>query len=251
MTNGAMKLSAKLVLPLAVLLSSGVSLAQDSASPAPSKVDGAAMVSLAPLRIEMDGPDRAATLRVFNPSGRAIGVQVRAFGWKQESGQDVFSAANDVMVSPSIITIDPGETQIFRVVRKDQPAEGERRYRVAVDQLPDPELTRAGEATARIRFTIPMFVDRAAAAPAQLAWTLGEDGLTVTNSGGQTVRMVNLDLTGPQAGKIPVTLNGLYYVQGGSVLNWPLEGACPSGPINITASIDGEDINAQVANTCG
>ncbi len=251
MTNGAMKLCAGVALPLAMLLSSGAATAQDEAPVPDDVLARGANVSLAPLRIELDGNQRAETLRVYNPSGRAIGVQVRAFGWKQEAGKDVYFASNDVMISPSIITIEPGDTQIFRVLRRDKPAEGERRYRVAVDQLPDPELLRGGEAQARIRFTIPMFIDRATAKPASVAWSIGSDGLTATNSGEQTARMVNLSLKNAQGQPIPVETGGLNYIQGGSTLKWAMPGGCPTGPIRVSASIDGENVDVQAQNTCG
>lgn len=250
-----MKLHTSAILPIAMLLSSGTALAQDGSVSAPpaanSTEDRRANVSLAPLRIEMDGEQRAETLRVFNPSGRPIGVQVRAFGWKQENGEDAFFPSNAVTVSPSIITIASGETQIFRVVRRDLAAQGERRFRVAIDQLPDPELMRAGEAQARIRFTIPMFFDRASAAPVNMGWTFGRDGLRAQNSGEQTARMVNLALTTAGGQPVPVDTTGLHYVHGGSALNWPLEGPCTPGPITVTALIDGEEVNAQATNTCG
>lgn len=254
MPNGAMKLCAGVVLPLTMLLSSGVVQAQETAAAPPASDDAlsrGANVSLAPLRIEMDGTQRAETLRVYNPSGRAIGVQVRAFGWKQESGEDVYFASNDVMISPSIITIAPGDTQIFRVVRRDQPAQGERRYRVAVDQLPDPELLRGGEAQARIRFTIPMFIDRATASPANISWSVGEDGLTATNSGGQTARMVNLSLTDAQGQPLSVETGGLNYIHGGSTMVWPMPNGCPAGPIRVTASIDSQLVDVPAPKTCG
>ena len=254
MTNGAMKLCAGVALPLTMLLSSGLAQAQETAA-TPTVSDDVlsrgANVSLAPLRIEMDGEQRAETLRVYNPSPRAIGVQVRAFGWKQEAGKDVYFPSNDVMVSPSIITIAPGDTQIFRVVRRDRPAEGERRYRVAVDQLPDPELLRGGEAQARIRFTIPMFIDRATAQPANIAWSVGSDGLTATNSGQQTARLVNLSLKDAQGQPIPVETGGLHYIQGGSTLNWVMPGGCPTGAVTISAMIDSQVIDVPAANTCG
>ncbi|MXO91405.1 fimbrial biogenesis chaperone [Pontixanthobacter aquaemixtae] len=249
-----MKLCAGVMLPLAALLSSGVAGAQeDTSTPTVSDdvLSRGANVSLAPLRIEMDGEQRAETLRVYNPSPRAIGVQVRAFGWKQESGADVYFPSNDVMISPSIITIAPGDTQIFRVVRRDLPAAGERRYRVAVDQLPDPELLRGGEAQARIRFTIPMFIDRETAQPAQIAWSIGSDGLTATNSGQQTARMVNLSLTDAAGQPVTAETGGLHYIHGGSSRSWTIPGGCPTGPVTVSASIDNQVVNVQATNTCG
>jgi fimbrial chaperone protein len=223
--------------------------AQDA--PAASAQDRAVQVSLAPLRIEMAGTTASTVLRVANPSGREVGVQVRAFGWSQRDGADVYSASDDVMITPSIIQIAPGQTQVFRVVRRAPASPGEKRFRIAVDQLPDPELESAGEAQARIRFTIPLFLDRDQAAPVDLAWTLDGSGLQARNAGGQTVRIVGVALADATGTAIPLEKNSLRYLQGGSAIAWPLAGACPGGPVDLTATIDGTTVHAQVPARCG
>ncbi len=207
-------------------------------------------VTLAPLRIELDGAQQYDTMRVLNPSLRPVGVQVRAFGWSQQNGEDVYEPTNEVMVSPAIIVIEPGDTQIFRVMRRPMPSVGERRYRIAVDQLPDPELEKGGQAMTRIRFTIPMFVDRAQAMPANLGWSIEGNSLRVANSGQQTVRMVNLALTDADGTEIPVEGVSLHYVHGGSWADWALPEGCPVSPVRVNASVDGEPVDAQVAVNC-
>lgn len=207
-------------------------------------------VTLAPLRIELDDAQQYDTMRVLNPSTRPVGVQVRAFGWAQDNGEDVYEPTNEVMVSPAIIVIEPGETQIFRVMRRPMPPAGERRYRIAVDQLPDPELEKGGQAMTRIRFTIPMFVDRKMATPADLAWSIKGNTLRVANSGQQTVRMVNLNLTDASGTEIPVDGVSLHYVHGSSWIDWTLPNGCPTSPVRINASVDGEPVDAQVAVNC-
>jgi len=155
------------------------------------------------------------------------------------------------MISPSIIQIGAGQTQIFRVVRRDAPSSGEKRFRIAIDQLPDPEMERAGEAQARIRFTLPLFIDRDQAAPAQLAWAVDGSGLHARNAGGQTARLVSLTLTDAAGAEIPLDRNSLRYVQGGSAIDWPITGPCPAGPVTISANIDGRTVSEQAAPSCG
>ena len=239
-------LTACLVLPLvaaAAPLAAQQAVASD-AGPVVSRV------TLAPLRIELDGTEQYDTMRVLNPSSRPVGVQVRAFGWSQEDGEDVYEPTNEVMVSPAIIVIEPGETQIFRVMRRPLPAAGERRYRIAVDQLPDPALEKAGQAMTRIRFTIPMFVDREISSPASLAWFIEGNELRVANSGQQTVRMVNLSLNDSSGLELPVDGVSLHYVHGDSWMAWNLPDGCPTSPVTVSASIDGEPFDAQVSVDC-
>jgi len=209
----------------------------------------AARVTVSPLRFEMDGAQRSETLRVINPSTRPVGVQVRAFAWDQVDGKDVYTPTTEVTVSPAIIVIEPGVTQIFRVARRELPPQGERRYRIAIDQLPDPELEGNGRTVTRVRMTLPVFIDRASAAPAVLAWSIKGNTLNVANSGQQTARMVNLSLTNA-AGELPIEGASLHYVQGGSRLSWTLPQGCPSGLTTITVRIDGETVNAPVPVDC-
>jgi len=244
-----MDLLRTLIVPAMLLLAGHAGAAGAQDAPVPAADDRGAQVSVAPLRLEMAGAETAAVLRVTNPSGREIGVQVRTFGWAQQNGEDAYFATDDVMISPSIIQIAPGQTQIFRVVRRDAASAGEKRLRIAVDQLPDPGLEKAGEAQARIRFTLPLFLDRDQAAAPALAWTIDADGIHLFNGGGQTVRLVSLTAT--QAGGAPVEIerNTLRYVHGGSTIHWPIS-ACPAGTITLTASIDGTPHSAQVPSSC-
>ena len=248
-----MKTMFPISLMLLPILLAGQAAAQNADTPAPAPAPAGlagAQVSLAPLRIEMDGAETTATLRVVNPSAKAIGVQVRAFDWSQDNGEDVYSPSGDVRISPSIITVAPGATQVFRVIRREMPVQGERRYRVVVDQLPDPEAIEAATSQTRIRFTIPMFTDRASAAPAALSWAIEGGALRLSNAGQQTAKMVNLALTDGTGREIPVENASLHYVMGGSALRWALPNGCPSGPVRVTAQIDGVEAYAQVSPTC-
>lgn len=239
------------LLPAALLLlANAQETERDTPAPASLASDRAATVSLAPLRLELAGTETSAILRVSNPSSREIGVQVRTFGWAQQGGADTYFASGDVMISPSIVQIAPGQTQIFRVSRRDAPSEGEKRYRIAVDQLPDPALEAAGEAQARIRFTIPLLIDRDKASPAQLTWQVGPGGLSLANAGGQTIRVAGVELADSAGQPVEGQLGGLRYVHGGGAITWPLGAACPAGPLRVTANIDGATVNATAETIC-
>lgn len=238
------------VLSAALLLASQSAAAGAQGAPAAAEGEGGAQVSVAPLRLELAGAANSAVLRVTNPSRREIGVQVRTFGWAQQEGEDAYFVSSDVMISPSIIQIAPGQTQIFRVVRRDTPSAGEKRFRIAIDQLPDPALERAGEAQARIRFTLPLFLDRDQAADADIGWSVDAAGLHARNTGGQTARIVGLTLTDSAGADIPLEKNSLRYVQGGSTITWPLTGPCPAGMVTVSANFDGRTVSAQAPSGC-
>lgn len=207
-------------------------------------------LAISPLRIEIDDADRGATVMLTNTSERALPVQSRLFAWSQENGEDVYAASGDLTISPSIASIPPGETQIVRVLRSGAASPGEKRYRLVVDQLPDPAAARAGAAEARIRFAVPMFLDRTKTAPAQLDWRIGAKGIELTNTGGATARVLQLDVKTANGTSVPVERNALRYVLGNSTIAWPLENACSLGPVTVTVSIDGRTVDAQPRSTC-
>ena len=207
-------------------------------------------LAISPLRIEIDDADRGATVMLTNTSERALPVQSRLFAWSQESGEDVYAASSDLTISPSIASIPPGETQIVRVLRSGAASPGEKRYRLVVDQLPDPAAARAGAAEARIRFAVPMFLDRTKTAPAQLDWRIGANGIELTNTGGATARILQLDVKTANGTQVPVERNSLRYVLGNSTIAWPMENACSLGPVTVTVSIDGRTVDAQPRSTC-
>jgi len=207
-------------------------------------------LAISPLRIEIDDADRGATVMLTNTSERALPVQSRLFAWSQESGEDVYAASSDLTISPSIASIPPGETQIVRVLRSGAASPGEKRYRLVVDQLPDPAAARAGAAEARIRFAVPMFLDRTKTAPAQLDWRIGANGIELTNTGGATARILQLNVKTANGTQVPVERNSLRYVLGNSTIAWPVENACSLGPVTVTVSIDGRTVDAQPRSTC-
>ena len=212
---------------------------------------GLARINVAPLRFELDASKPTATLMLTNTSERAVPVQTRLFAWSQEDGEDRFAPSSALTISPAIISIPAGATQIVRLLRNGTASLGEKHFRLAVDQLPDPMMAQAGAAEARLRFTIPVFLDRDTAAPAQLDWKIGPDKIELSNSGGSTARIVSIEVKNAAGTVVPLERNSLRYVLGSSAIAWPFASACKIGPVTITAQVDGQTANAQVSPSCG
>lgn len=222
-----------------------------SAPSQPALIAGSARLNIAPLRIELDGAKTGATVMLTNTSDRVLAVQSRLFAWSQEAGEDRFAPSTALTISPSIISIAPGTTQVVRLLRIGAASPGEKRFRLAVDQLPDPELAKGGQAEARLRFTLPVFLDRDTAAPAQLGWKLFGDRLELTNAGDATARVLSVTVKTAAGSNVTIARNSLRYVLGKSTIAWNLAGGCALGPVTISAMVDGQQANAQVSPTCG
>lgn len=210
----------------------------------------AARLNIAPLRLELDAGKSSATLMLTNTSERAVPVQARLFAWRQDGGEDQFAPSTALTISPSIIAIPAGATQIVRLIRTGAASPGEKRFRLAVDQLPDPTLAQSGAAEARIRFTLPVFFDRDKAAPASLSWRVAADRIEVSNGGGSTARIVSIEVKTAAGNAVPMQRNSLRYVHGNSTIAWPLADGCSLGAVTITAQIDGQTAHVQAPPPC-
>jgi fimbrial chaperone protein len=217
---------------------------------APAAADFGARLNIAPLRLELDATHPGATLRLTNTSARPLPVQTRLFAWTQDGGEDSYAPSTELTISPSIIAIAPGQTQIVRVLRSGPASAGEKHFRLAVDQLPDPRLAKSGVAEARLRFTIPVFLDRDKAPPAQLTWRMTGGRIEVANAGGLTARILEIQAKTSAGRALRLDRNTVRYVLGGSTIGWPVAEGCAAGPVTIVAQIDGQTVNAQVAPSC-
>ena len=204
-------------------------------------------LSVSPLRFEFDKSGAGQTLRLVNTGQVPLVVQSRLFAWDQLGDEETFAPSRAVTVSPAIANIAPGQTQIVRLIRAAPPSPGEKRFRLTIDQLPDPKSNQASTATSRIRFVLPLFMDRDQAGPPQLSWRLAPGKLELSNAGGQTARLVNLKLTDAAGRPLATGESGLRYVHGGRTIAWKLPEACAQGPVRVTAEADGQTIDVQPA----
>lgn len=231
-------------------------LAPASAQDAPARdsaaaATAAASLAVTPLRIELPTGTAAETVQVQNTTASPMAVQVRLFGWTQQGGEDVYTPSSDLLVSPSIVSIPAGQTQLVRVMRKGAATQGEKRFRLVVDQLPDPAKARPGVAQTRVRFAVPVFVDRDQAAPAAFAWRMTDGALELANTGGSAARIVQIEVNKPGGQIVPVEQNSLRYVHGASTIAWPIGKGCSLGKVHVTAQIDGQTVDAEPVPACG
>jgi len=117
----------------------------------------ASSLRVAPISLKLATQEPAGVVRVWNDGNAPVQVQVRVFRWKVVNGKDVLEPTKDVVASPPMTTLVPGAENLIRVVRvaKRSLADTER-YRLLVDELPDPARQRAGTVTVLVRHAIPV-----------------------------------------------------------------------------------------------
>lgn len=77
----------------------------------------AASLRVAPVLLDLKAPTAASSLRIWNDAKTPINVQVRIFRWTQKNGQDVYTAAQDVVASPPMTQLKGGAENLIRIVR--------------------------------------------------------------------------------------------------------------------------------------
>ena len=197
----------------------------------------AGSVVLWPINPSITGTERATALWLENRGQEPVTLQVRAFGWKQDGGEDQFVQQDEVVSSPPIATVAPGKRQLVRVVRRDtSQLAKERSYRLLIDEVPTPasgERAAQGNANLAIqmRYSIPLFMlDPATNSQASLdvRFVAGEDGrfVEIRNRGDQHARLINLRLV--HGAKTFQVLTGLVgYVLPGATMRWALPADAP------------------------
>ncbi len=146
---------------------------------------GAQNLSVLPVNIFLQPGQRAASLSVMNTGAKPTSIQVRAYDWGQKNDQDQLTASNIVVVSPPLVTIAPGATQVLRLILRRPPEGSEATYRIILDQIPGPN--EPGVVQMVLRLSIPVFAEPETKAVPQVQFHLERDGdklfLVGVNSG--------------------------------------------------------------------
>ncbi|MFZ3619538.1 molecular chaperone [Leclercia barmai] len=225
---------------------------------------GAATILLWPIDPWLSADTKATELWVQNQGNSATTMQVRIVRWRQENGLERYTAQQEVVASPPIVTIAKGSKQLIRLIKQSNvPAGVEQAYRIIVDEIPQPQDNQTPQMGLKLqmRYSIPLFVygqgiatikdgaHHALVETRDLNWRVvrddGKPALQVRNQGNVHVRLSQVTL---QQGSQKRTLaDGLLgYVLPGSTRSWPL----PSGidqPGQMRAQINARDTEWQSA----
>ncbi len=215
----------------------------------------AAVLQVSPVRVEFGNAERAQALNIANSGKRDLEAQVRVMRWTQAGGQEHLVLADDMVVSPAIVRVTPGQQQVVRLVRvQPAPPAQELSYRVFVDELPSPpSLAASTGVKVLMRYSIPAFVAPMDAHPAArkgreptvaqtdlsrvraqlVAGNGGQSVLRVKNDGPRALRISYLSTLGPGGEKRSLGDGLIGYVLPGQQMGWPVHLPYPM-PADLT-----------------
>lgn len=181
----------------------------------PGKPLLAAGLQISPISVTMPADKKADEVWLRNSGAEVVHAQVRVYLWSQSNGTDVLTPDNNMVASPPMVQINPGQQQLVRLVRVGAltaPAANERSYRLLVDELPIKKAHSKAGLDFVFRYSIPVFISGTAPARRELGWSVqqvsGHTWLEVRNTGTSHGQLANIEFTPPN-GKPTMVANGL------------------------------------------
>jgi fimbrial chaperone protein len=172
-----------------------------------------AQALISPVVVEFGARQKVATVRI-TLSDRAIQpmrLQVQLLKWRQDlQGAAVTQASEDLIVTPRIAELKPGQQQVLRLaLRGALPADTEQAYRLVLEDIARPTSTGlVGDAavTFRMAYDLPVMVAPRGAVVNLLRWhacaaagkPLASKGMCVrlANAGNRRVKVQSLTIGG-------------------------------------------------------
>ena len=127
----------------------------------------ATSVLIWPIDPVLEADQQASALWLENRGTETANLQIRVFGWSQSGFAEQYQNQRDVIGSPPVARIEPGQKQLVRLTRtREVPPGQELAYRIIIDEIPSPlqvPTPPEGKNTAaairfQMRYSVPLFV---------------------------------------------------------------------------------------------
>lgn len=208
-------------------------------------------LSVLPVNVHMGPGEQAATVTVTNQGSSQTAVQIRAYKWNQKEDKDELIDSSDVVVSPPISTIGPGESQVVRLILRKPPQGREETYRIILDQIPP--AAESGVVHVVLRMSIPIFAQPRTRAAADVDFHVevkdGETYLVGVNDGlsHESIRGIELKTSDGRTLKADSVSP---YILAGTTRHWKVDTADaapkPNDVFHLTAISDAGAVEQQV-----
>lgn len=190
----------------------------------------AGSLQVAPIMLQFKGQDHAKELWLSNNGDTAIKAQVRVQAWKQANGEDKLSTTQDLIASPLILSIQPGDKQLVRIIRPTlQPVSSEQAFRLIIDELPVSYVQQNNGLNILLKYSIPVFVEaKPRVAEKQRGFTnldgvsyrLNQGQLTISNTSANFIRLNQPIYTNANGQRYTLSQGLLGYVLAGQTMRW-------------------------------
>ena len=185
----------------------------------------AGTLELAPTTLEL-AKGEPGVLYIANRGIETATIQIEAYDWLQDDGNNQLHSSSTFLLSPPLLTVEPGERALVRVIADPPPRTTETAYRLIISELPSVSREPTPNTlTMLMQFSVPVFVGPGDGARPVLSWTANqtESGMAifVRNDGSMTAKLTELQIT-DSAGRpaVPEDHTGMTYVLPGAERHW-------------------------------
>ncbi|WP_194790613.1 molecular chaperone [Pseudomonas sp. UFMG81] len=226
----------------------------------------ATSVLIWPIDPVLEADQKAGALWLENRGTAPASLQVRVFAWRQGEYQEQFQAQREIIGSPPVANIAPGQKQLIRLTRTgSSPVGQEQAYRIIIDEIPSPlpaDTASEGPKAAirlQMRYSVPLFVygeglwgkpdpegkrSSEGVGKPQLSWRAvtvqGKPYVELRNTGPVHARLTDVVLQHGGRGQ-PVVEGLLGYVLPGASMRWPVSVAPGSASV-LKGRINGQEV---------
>ena len=151
----------------------------------------AGTLQINPVLLEVNASRRTALVTLRNEEAEPVTIRAYALEWRQQGGEEIYAETSAVIVSPPIMTIPAGGTQLIRVGLR-APSTAPHAYRLIVEEVPEARPT--GGIRVALRLNLPFYSMMPAGDAAAVRWAAwrehdGRWTLEAVNSGSGYVRL--------------------------------------------------------------
>jgi fimbrial chaperone protein len=166
-------------------------------------VSAAAALQVQPLMLRLSAREPVAAVTIHNGEAAEYLLQAEVFRWSQDGqGKDVLSPADDLLVTPPVVTLGRKSQQTLRLgaLQGIRPEPSEQSYRLILTRMPNAP-AQAGTVALHLQVVLPVLKDAAAPGPQKADFTLSprRDGtvwLHGHNSGHVHVKLAGMAQNG-------------------------------------------------------
>ncbi len=209
-------------------------------------------LSVLPVNILFLPGQKASSLTVTNVGTSETAIQIRAYAWSQQDGDDQLTDSDAVVLSPPLATIPAGASQVVRLILRQPPQGREATYRILIDQIPPP--AEPGVVHLVLRMSIPIFVQPPTRAVPHVQFHLEIDSgklvLVGINDGLSHEVVHDIVLSASDGRKLKEESGASPYILAGATRRWSIaaQGSLPlpGETLQLTAHTDAGVIQQQV-----
>lgn len=189
-----------------------------------------ATLQVSPVTLMLKGNKQSENLWLNNDGDRIISAQVRVFNWTQSDFTDKYESTRNIVVSPPIVTIMPGQRQLVRIINISSPYDrAEHAYRLSVNELPAP-FQKMNQLQFLLHYSIPVFhIPESDTLPTvELKWNIYQHNesvyLDVTNQGTGHAQLSEATWVNHSGERREISKGLMGYVLSGSTMRWVIPG---------------------------